>query len=282
MNILTFDIEEWFHILDDPAVPKKSEWKQQQTRIEENIENVINFCKKSNSKATFFCLGWVAKNYPSIVKTIHDNGFEIGSHSTMHELVYEQTPKQFEYDLKASINLIEDITGKKVIYYRAPGFSITHSSKWAFEILVDNGIEIDCSVFPAARAHGGVNLGVKKNKPFKIKTKKGILKELPITTANFLGKELVFAGGGYFRFFPYQFIKTLSKRTDYLMTYFHPRDFDEDQPILNLSKFKKFKSYYGIKNSSQKFSQYLRDFEFSDICDANLSIDWDKAEIIEI
>ena len=42
-----------------------------------------------------------------------------------------------------------------------------------------------------------------------------------------------------FRFFPYRMIKSLIKQSDYTMTYFPPRDFDPDQPMLDLLSLKR-------------------------------------------
>ena len=52
------------------------------------------------------------------------------------------------------------------------------------------------------------------------------LKELPINIHSLFGKEIIYTGGGYFRFVPYPFIKSWTKNSDYVMTYFHPRDFE--------------------------------------------------------
>ena len=37
------------------------------------------------------------------------------------------------------------MTGKKIRAYRAPGFSIKEYNRWVFPILVEQGIEVDCS-----------------------------------------------------------------------------------------------------------------------------------------
>ena len=59
------------------------------------------------------------------------------------------------------------------------------------------------------------------------------------------------------------------------MTYFHPRDFDINQPILSyLSKIRKFKSYVGLKNSKIKLERWLNDYDFIDINEADSLINW--------
>ena len=155
MNILTFDIEEWFHILDNDSTKSEKELSNFPYRLDANMERIFELLIRKEQKATFFCLGWVAREFPHIIKKIDSRGFEIASHSDRHQLVYQQNRAEFRKDLENSINSIENIIGKKIRTYRAPGFSITESNKWVFEELVRTGIEIDCSVFPAKRSHGG-------------------------------------------------------------------------------------------------------------------------------
>lgn len=67
------------------------------------------------------------------------------------------------------------------------------------------------------------------------------------------------------------------------MTYFHPRDFDFKQPIINdLSKLRKFKSYYGLRNAYQKLEKLIKDFDFIDLREANQKCNWGESKIIKI
>ena len=232
MNILTFDIEEWFHLLDHDGLKKESDWNNFEYRLDSNIDRILEVLCRKNQKATFFCLGWVARRFPKVIKKIHHHNFEIGSHSDLHKLVYEQNRDEFRKDLKRSIESIEDITGVKCSIYRAPGFSIKEENKWAFEELINQGIKIDCSIFPAKRAHGGFE-NFTESEPCIINIFDKSIKEFPINVFNFLDFPLIFTGGGYFRMLPYSLINSLVKRSDYVMTYFHPRDFDKDQPIIS-------------------------------------------------
>jgi polysaccharide deacetylase family protein (PEP-CTERM system associated) len=233
-------------------------------------------------KATFFCLGWIVEKYPDIIKAIIAQGYEVGTHTTMHQLVYEQNPKVFANDLERSVKALEDITGQKVRCFRAPGFSIREDSRWVFDILVSQGIEIDCSIFPATRAHGGFS-SYKAIAPAIIQYDGIKLKEFPISYTTVFWKPVIYSGGGYFRLFPYLCIKHWTKQTAYLMTYFHPRDFDAEQPVIkSLSLARKFKSYVGITSAFIKLQKLLTDFDFIDIAEADKRIDWDNARTITI
>lgn len=282
MNILTFDIEEWFHILDNDSTRTEKEWSNFEYRLESNMERIFELLDRKNQKATFFVLGWVAREFPDVLKKIDRMGYEIATHSDTHQLAYEQNKFQFNEDLKKSLGSIEDIIGKKVTTYRAPGFSVKESNKWVFEYLMHHGIKVDCSVFPAQRAHGGFEkFGSAEPSIIEIAGKH--LKEFPINTMNITGKNVIFSGGGYFRFLPYFLIKQMMEKSEYVMTYFHPRDFDAEQPIIQeLPLARKFKSYYGLNGAFKKLEHLIDDFNFLDIATADKLIDWETQKIIRL
>ena len=73
------------------------------------------------------------------------------------------------------------------------------------------------------------------------------------------------------------------KQSDYVMTYFHPRDFDPQQPIINdLSLIRKFKSYVGLNSSLGKLDNLINDFDFVDLSQADDNIDWNNVKKIKI
>lgn len=277
MNILTFDIEEWFHLLDFDATRTEAEWGKYEVRIYDNVERLFRILDETNTKATFFIIGWVAKTYPDLIRRIADK-YQIGCHTMNHQLVWQQSPMEFRADVESGVKMLEDITGKKVECFRAPGFSIRESEGWAFEALAELGIKYDCSVFPAAHAHGGMPL-YPKAAPGIIEYGGIEMKEFPVGFKTIAGKHLIFSGGGYFRLCPYPLIKRWSKESsDYLMSYIHPRDLDAGQPMLEgLPLLRRFKSYVGLKGAEKKLRKWFTDFDFTDVASANEMIDWGKA-----
>ena len=195
MKILTFDIEEWFHILDNNKTRTISDWNNFDSRIRIGMNLIYDILDGTEKSATFFVVGWMAEKYPEIIREISDRGFEIGSHTHLHQLAYDQNRKIFYNDVEKSIKTLEDCAGKKVTSFRAPGFSITKNNKWAFEVLHELGITKDSSVFPASRAHWGLpsyNSAI----PSIIDYNGIKLKEFPINTHTILGKPFIFSGGG--------------------------------------------------------------------------------------
>lgn len=281
MNILTFDIEEWFHILDFEETRNEEQWKTYEVRIYENVERIFRILEETNTQATFFIIGWIAKTYPDLVKRIASR-YQIGSHTMNHQLIWQQTPDEFREDVSSSVKFLEDLTGQKVTAFRVPGFSIRETEGWAFETLAELGITTDCSVFPAHHAHGGMP-SYSKPVPSIISYKDIQIKEFPVSTKILAGHHIIFSGGGYFRLLPYPLIKKWSSEQDYLLSYIHPRDLDAGQPMLKgLPLKRKFKSYVGLNSAERKLRQYLTDFHFTDVATADSQTDWSNAPVVRL
>lgn len=280
MNILTFDIEDWYNC--DFITPDLN-WGKYEVRIYEGIEKILTELENRQLKATFFCLGWIAEKHPEVVKKIHRNGHHIGCHSYQHELAFRLSPAEFKEDTQKAKFLIEDLIGEQVDAYRAPAFSITENNIWSLEILSEIGFEYDSSLLPAHHDYGGFpTLGIEG--PSVLKLPNGCeIKEFPIHPQNVLGKPIVYSGGGFFRLFPYSIIKYWTRRNDYVMAYFHTRDFDPNQPMIqSLPRIRKFKSYVGLTKSFGKFQKYLTDFDFMNIKQADSQINWSEIKRIKL
>ncbi len=282
MNILSFDIEEWFHLLDNPACRSEEQWAGRASRIDRNVDRILDLLAERSQRATFFCLGWVARSYPGVVRRIVAAGHELASHSDRHQLAYEQSQAEFREDLLRSVDSIAQVSGERVRAYRAPGFSVTEANRWVFDELLAAGIEVDCSIFPASRAHGGFpSFG--QERPTRVELDGGSLREFPINTVRVGGRRLVFSGGGYFRLMPYPLLRRFTRRSPYVMTYFHPRDFDPGQPIMEgLSPLRVFKSYYGLRRAARKLSRYLDDVPWMTLSEAEAQVDWAKAPVVDL
>lgn len=282
MRILTFDIEDWYHFLEHRSTRSENQWQNFEPRVRHNTATILDFLAKNQQKATFFIIGWVAAKNPGLVKEIADAGHQIGLHSYGHQLIWQQTPEEFRQDILSNISILEDQLGYKIKIYRAPGFSIKMHNTWAFEVMAEAGITTDASIFPAARAHGGMP-AFPHNFPCLIKHGGITLKEFPISYCKFAGIRVVLTGGGYFRFWPYKIIKIKTQDAPYVMSYFHPRDFDQKQPLLkDLGPYRRFRAYYGLNFSMQKLERWIDEFSFTDIQTADSEINWDSAFTVNI
>ena len=254
MNILSFDIEEWF--FEKGGV--NNDWKFDQ--LNEMLDRILLLLQSKKISATFFCLGEMAIDFPDVIKKIASFGHEIGCHSMKHHWVNKMSSKEFYKDTQTAMEVIEKIIDNKVISYRSPAFSITEKSKWAFDILADLGIKNDASIFPTSRDFGGYKGYPAINKPSKIILDKGAsITEFPIniTRLPIINKEIAYSGGGYFRLLPLSFIKKRISNSEYTMCYFHLGDLvDYETPLMSKKEYEDyFKEPGTLKN------RYLRYFK---------------------
>lgn len=259
-NILTFDIEEWHHAnypaMEIPKVSIKHD-------LEQNVLTLLKLCKKYNAKGTFFVLASEAEKNPSLVEMIWKEGHEIGSHGYSHELVYKMGRESFGEDLKKSIEILKGITGSKPLSYRAPSWSVRRDMRWFFELLKEEGIKFDASIFPLKTFLFGDPES--PSHPFEIE---GII-EIPASAVNILGIKIPFGGGFSFRLFPYfmteNFIKRLNRKGIPAIIYLHPREIDPQHPRLSLPLRERFIHYYNVKNTLEKLEKILKKFQFISI-----------------
>ncbi|MCC5841310.1 MAG: polysaccharide deacetylase family protein [Opitutales bacterium] len=279
MHILTIDLEEWFHC---DLITGTGKWDSYERRLEAGTDRILEGLAARGQRATFFCLGWCVRRFPEVIRKIHAAGHGLGCHSDMHEMVFCMDPAAFREDTRRALGALADVTGEHVRAYRAPAFSITQDARWAFEILIEEGIEVDCSVFPARRDYGGFpSFGVAR--PVRLNVGGHTLKEFPINLLRAGPVNLVYSGGGYFRLFPYALIRHWTRRADYVMAYFHPRDFDARQPVLkHLPLHRRFKSYYGLSGAFPKFLRWMDDFAFISLEEAEAQVDWEGAGEVSV
>jgi peptidoglycan-N-acetylglucosamine deacetylase len=279
--VLTFDLEEWYHILDLDCVTDHRKWDALEVRIFDNAYKILNLLDDHKIKATFFVLGWIAKKHPDLIKYISDRGHEIGSHSQNHLLIYNADRELFRRDIIESLDLIQSIINRKVTAFRAPGFSIKDDTLWAFKIMGEAGISLDSSIFPARRGHGGMK-NFHLDQPFLLKAGQTIIKEFPINMYKLGRFRIPFSGGGYFRVMPFNLFKYFADKSQYMMTYFHPRDFDPGQPTIEeLPLVRKFKCYYGLSAAFGKLERLLDTYRFMTLSSAADNINWNEVPLID-
>lgn len=290
MNILTFDIEEWFFEKEHNG---GREFRYRQ--LDEMIVKILDALDEQNIKATFFCIGKMAEDFPAVVKAIADRGHEVGCHSNEHIWLSKMTEKQLMDDTLAAIKSLEDVSGQKVVSYRAPAFTITTENLWAINVLSECGIRNDASIFPTNRAFGGFK-GFPQDTPCVISHEGSQLREFPICLTKVLGKTTAYSGGGYFRILPYWLVSKTMRRRDYNICYFHLNDLlNQKIPLKGKAEYEIFykepgtlknrlvryvKTNIGNADSFPKFRRLLSDQPFVSIKEAEQGIDWEKEKKI--
>ena len=263
-SVFSIDVEDWFHVLDSPAVPGIERWFSLESRIEKNLDRLLEMLDNFSVRATFFWLGWSAEHNKDIVRKCCKAGHEIASHGYGHVLAYKVGRRAFAEDIHRAKAVLEDISGEKVTGFRAAGFSTKDDTPWAFEEIRAAGHTYDSSVFPASRSHGGMPRSLLG--PHIIKTESGDLVELPQSMIEIFGKRITFFGGGYLRLAPKPLIKwgirKLRKAGQPSIVYVHPREIDPAHPRLPLSLIRHFKCYVNLKSTMPKLQWLCQECKF--------------------
>jgi polysaccharide deacetylase family protein (PEP-CTERM system associated) len=271
LNILSFDVEDWFHLLDAPSTANTCDWEFLPQIVEPYTHLILEILSRFNVRATFFVVGWVARRHPQLVRDIVDLGHEIASHSYWHRPINRMNRQEFAKDLYKSVDILEQLTGKKVMGFRAPGFTLDVDTEWAFEVLLEQGLKYDASLIPYRPQSFSCPPHIHSRK-----TPGGqSLFEIPVSALP-LGKlSIPYCGGGYLRLIPQTLLSLLMQRQNRLglpnVVYLHPRDFAIDCPRTKLSPLRRFRTYHGIDSTQSKLEFMLQNFRW-DCCASVLGL----------
>ena len=262
-HALTIDLEDWYHGLTRTNV-KPQDWPHLVRRAQESTPLLLDILDEADVHATFFVLGDLVRENPSLIKRIAQKGHELGCHGYSHRPVHSLTPATFRQELDKTRKLIEDVAGKSVIGFRAPYFSIDHRCLWAFKILEEAGFQYDSSVFPIKTIlYGYVGASRLPYNPIDGSD----FMEYPVATIRLLGLTFPVAGGFYFRILPYSIIHwALTKLKDNCVSailYMHPWELDCKQPRIPVSPRERFTHFTGRSTLAEKIERLCRDFDLT-------------------
>ncbi len=264
-NGLGIHVVEAYHLcgLDFPTGISKD----YEDRIEKNVQATLELLGRFKTKATFFILGVVAEKYPNIVKRIQMADHEIASHGYKHLEVFKHTKYSFREDLKKSLDILGSITGKNIIGYRAPDFSITNQALWAVDILQEEGIKYDSSIFPIRHPRYGIPSA--PFVPYRIRPE---IVEFSPSTMRILGENVAIAGGTPFKILPYflieQTIKSLNKRNIPANMYIKLWELDPEYLRFKLPLRRRWAEYHKIERIRPRLEKLLVRFSFNTLVEA--------------
>lgn len=258
---LSVDLEEYFQVEAFASRIPRSRWPFIPSRVRHSAARVLQLLERNRCRATFFVLGWIAEREPSLIREIAEAGHELACHSHLHRPLYQLSQSEFREDLRRSRAAIEDAGGTKVVGFRAPTFSITRRSRWALQILAEEGFEYDSSIFPIRHDLYGIPDACPWIHREILPTGHSIW-ELPPSTVRIGKMNLPFGGGGYLRLLPMAFtrwaIKTTHRREHRsVMVYFHPWELDPDQPRLQGSWKSRLRHYRGLTKTETRLQEIL-------------------------
>ncbi len=261
LRVLSIDVEDYFQIESAFSVVGRDNWHAWEPRVERNVDLLLSLFDRLKRRGTFFCLGYVARQHPQVIRRIAAAGHEIASHGTMHDRLHRLDATSFRDDLLTSKALLEDQCHQPVVGYRAPTFSVTPQTAWAIDVLVESGFTYDSSIFPVRHPLYGVPSA--PDRPFMVRgsaTGASIL-EIPPLTWHVGGRHWPVAGGGYFRLFPLWFMKRglaqAATQQRPAVLYFHPWEFDPDMPRMPLSFTGRLRTYTGLASAEKRLAHIM-------------------------
>lgn len=260
VTCLSFDVEDWYHVLDTQAAPPSRKWMSLPDRLVRNVNRILDILAGWNATATFFWLGWSARRHPELVRRCLAEGHEVASHGWEHLLAYQVGPRRFQADIVRAKDQLEDLTGREILGFRAPGFGIRGDTGWALELIRQAGYAYDASLFPAPRSHGGdPNAPIT---PANLATAAGALVEIPMSVTRILGRRYCLFSGGYLRLAPQWLIRRAADRIRRqgrcLVSLIHPRELDPNGPRLDLPIARRFKCYVNLRTTAAKLDWLCR------------------------
>ncbi len=245
-----------------------STWDKYESRVVENTQVLLQLFDKYKTQATFFTLGFIAEKHPELIEEIKSKGHEISSHGYSHTDLRKMSKESFEEDLKKSLQILEKLSGEKILGFRAPFFSISKENLWVFDIM-KKYLKYDSSVFPVKTPLYGIPYApryfykMSSDDPFALSLDEEFV-ELPPATLHLPGiGNIPIAGGFHLRFWPFKLIKSginkINKSGFSTMCYIHPKDLDPKMPRLPEYNWT---YYWGLNNSYKKFESLLKNFRF--------------------
>ncbi|MEO1220966.1 MAG: XrtA system polysaccharide deacetylase [Pseudomonadota bacterium] len=265
VNGLSVDVEDWFQVGAFETVIDRADWDGLETRVEGNVDRILDLFGGAGVSATFFTLGWVAKRCPKVIRRIAEAGHEVASHGFDHARVFTLDPVKFAEDIRVTREILEDASGHAVTGYRAPSFSIDPRSLWAFDVLAAQGYNYSSSVAPVVHDH----YGWREAPRFAFRPVAGSdMVEIPVTTALLGSRRLAAGGGGFFRVLPYAFsrwaISQVNREDERpAVFYFHPWEVDPGQPrVTNAPARSKLRHYTNLDKMAGKLGKLVREFQW--------------------
>jgi polysaccharide deacetylase family protein (PEP-CTERM system associated) len=260
--ILSVDVEEHHRIEAASGLTiSGAQQTEYAARVEPASYWLLEQLHEQGLKATFFIVGELAQRQPRLVQAIHAAGHEVASHGWDHRRVHHFTPETFREDLRRSRSTLEQIAGAAVFGYRAPTFSVVRQTAWALDVLAEEGMLYDSSIYPVRHDLYGVPQAPRA--PFRARGRSRAILEIPPATLRIFNANLPVGGGGYFRLLPAFLIERALEQTaeethpSVAMLYFHPWEFDPRQARLPLGRISKFRTYVGLYRSRARLATLL-------------------------
>ncbi|HKE01083.1 MAG TPA: XrtA system polysaccharide deacetylase [Planctomycetota bacterium] len=271
LHAVSFDVEEHFQVANFAGVVDRADWEKHGSRVEANVDRILDLLARAKTRATFFWLGWVAERHLGCLRKVADAGHEIGSHGYDHRFVHDLGESGFRADVRRTKAILEDACGRPVAGFRASTFTITRRTPWALAVLAEEGHRYDASIFPVRHPAYGI-----PDAPREMRIERpgpGLaIVEFPPLTMRFAGRNWPAGGGGYFRLFPLAVTALAFARAEREglsgSLYLHPWEFDPGQPHIEAGRLSSFRHRVNLARTEPRLERLLARFRFGTMREA--------------
>ena len=265
-HALSFDVEEYFQVANLRGHFSRASWDRVPARVDVGMDVILSALGRHGARATFFFLGWIAERHPALVRRCLAAGHEIASHGYEHLFLQDLGPEQLHEDLARTEAALVAAGAPRPIGFRASTFTLTRATWWAFDVLAARGYRYDSSVHPVHHPVYGIpdfDPGIST-----VRAANGAeIVEFPVSTYRLLGRNVPFAGGGYFRLLPVglteRMLASLERGRRPGAFYMHPWEFDPKQPRVSAPLLKRFRHYLNLDRTGSRLEHMLSRFEFT-------------------
>ena len=261
-NVLTVDVEEWFHICGVDGALAPEHWPSLPSRVVVTTDRLLDLLDRVGVRATFFVLGYVAERHSQLIERIAQAGHEIGSHGHMHARVYTLDATAFAADLDRSLAALAACGVSGVQGFRAPEWSINDQSLWALDVLAQKGFRFDSSMAPL-RMVGNPSY---PQAVHRRETVAGPIVECPPAVTKRLGQQMPFGGGWGLRMSrPSTVLRMLDARARagrISVFWVHPWEIDDDPPVVRLPARTSFAHYFRLSRFADRLETILKGATF--------------------
>lgn len=261
-HIFTVDLEEWFHGIELPP----DRWPSE-SRLEVGLDRLLSLMERHGVRATFFVLGVVAEQHPTLVRSVAQSGHEIACHGYAHEFVYRQSDTEFRDDIRRARDAVASAVGAEPRGYRAPYFSVRKDSLWALDVLAEEGFAYDSSIFPVHNDRYGIPGAARR--PHRRQTLSASLLEIPLSTIRIGRIALPFSGGAYLRLLPWwaqlAAWRMAAREGEPVIVYIHPWELDPEHPRIPLRRRVAATHYARLGSTERRLEALFRRYRFGRI-----------------
>lgn len=269
-HILTVNLEDYFQVGAFNTFIQKNRWQRFESRVEVTTDRTLELLARHDARATFFVLGWIADQFPQVVRRVAEAGHEVAVRGYYHRGVQDMTPDEFKADVIRARQAVEDATGRKVNGYRLADGWLRPNDLWALDALAELGFAYDSSITPMRKAFGD---DPRRFTPHEHRNGHRSVLELPVSTGNILGVRVPVASGNYLRQLPQWLTRRATDRwvkqhPHPLVAYFHIWELDPDQPELSgIGLFRRLRHYRNLKKMPARIGELLTRYRFGSVAE---------------